>query len=190
MSNSPQEPWSDGPYAPKIPYDLYFGEKATFAGILIGAILYGTICLCARLSVLTSFVTLGIVTMLFFQCMAAFLDPINRRRDGIMWGPVIYTFLTFSFVTIFTAMNLNIQSISFIDNREFPGVPDVLIPPGPFGYQLFIYSKVLSIVPNLMFLLNNWLADGLLVTFASNSLIQAPNAGCSSSSIVVTLSTP
>ena len=63
-------------------------------------------------------------------------------------------------------MNDDIQSISFIDNREFPGVGDT-IPPGPLGYQLFIYSKPITIVPNLMFLLNNWLADGLLVSFAS-----------------------
>jgi len=42
MSDPSQESWSDNPYAPQIPYDLYFGEKATFAGILIGAILYGT----------------------------------------------------------------------------------------------------------------------------------------------------
>jgi len=65
-------------------------------------------------------------------------------------------------VTVFTAMNLNIQSISYIDNREFPGVEGVL-PPGPIGYQWSIYSNVLTVVPNLMFLLNNWLADGLLL---------------------------
>ena len=100
--------------------------------------------------------------MLFFQCMAALLDPVNRRRDGNKWGLVAYTTVMFTFVTVFTGMNLNVQSISFIDNREFPGVEGVL-PPGPLGYQFFIYSKALSVVPNLMFLLNNWLADGLLV---------------------------
>jgi len=39
---SDEQPWSDNPNAPQIPYDLYFGEKANFAGILVGAILYGT----------------------------------------------------------------------------------------------------------------------------------------------------
>ena len=100
--------------------------------------------------------------MLFFHCMAALLDPVNRRREGIKWGLVTYTVVMFSFVTVFTAMNLNVQSISFIDNREFPGVEGVL-PPGPLGYQFFIYSRALSVIPNVMFLLNNWLADGLLV---------------------------
>jgi len=189
MSDPSQEqPWSNDPNAPQIPHDLYFGEKATFAGILIGAILYGTSAYALVYPCSRSLLILGIVIMLFFQCMAAFFDPVNRRREGIKWGLVVYTFLMFSFVTIFTAMNLNIQSISFIDNREFPGVPGVL-PPGPLGYQFLIYSRVLSIVPNLMFLLNNWLADGLLVTFAPNSLIQVSDAGCFSSFIVVTLST-
>ena len=35
-------PWSTNPYAPQIPYWLYFAEKANFAGFLIGAIFYGT----------------------------------------------------------------------------------------------------------------------------------------------------
>jgi len=39
---SDEKPWSNNPNAPQIPYELYFGEKANFAGILIGAILYGT----------------------------------------------------------------------------------------------------------------------------------------------------
>ena len=75
-----------------------------------------------------------------------------------------YTAISFSFVTIFTAANLNIQSISYIDNREFPGTDQQ--PPGPPGYQYLIYSAPLSIVGNLMFVLNNWLADGLLASSA------------------------
>lgn len=94
--------------------------------------------------------------------MNALLSPTNRRL-GVKWGPVVYTTLMFSFVTIFTAMNLYIQSISYIDNREYPGQGDS-IPPGPLGYQYYIYSKAISVVPNLMFLLNNWMADGLLVS--------------------------
>ena len=100
--------------------------------------------------------------MLFFYCMAALFNPVNRKREGIKWGLVSYTAAMFSFVTIFTVMYENNLSMSHIDNREFPGVHGVL-PPGPFGYQLSLYPTVLNIVPNLMFLLNNWLADGLLV---------------------------
>ena len=42
MSNSATTLWSDNPNAPKIPCVLYLGEKAYFAGFLIGAIFYGT----------------------------------------------------------------------------------------------------------------------------------------------------
>jgi len=90
---------------------------------------------------------------------------------------VSYTAVMFVVVTIFTAINLHIQSISFIDNREFPGV-DGVAPPGPLGYQLYIYSQPITIVPNSMFLLNNWLADGLLlyrcyIVYAANFWIIA-----------------
>jgi len=58
-------------------------------------------------------------------------------------------------------MNLNLQSISYIDNREFPG--NDLAPPGPLGYQWFIHNQAISIVPNLMFIMNNWLDDAFLI---------------------------
>ena len=81
-------------------------------------------------------------------------------------------------------MNLNIQSISYIDNREFPG--NDALPPGPLGYQYLIYSKAITIVPNLMFLLNNWLADGLLVSSVPNSIFHAPHVSYLCSSIAAT----
>ena len=43
MLDSPEQPRSDNPNAPRIPQDLYFREKAGFAGYLIGSILYGTL---------------------------------------------------------------------------------------------------------------------------------------------------
>ena len=111
--------------------------------------------------------------------MAALLDPVNRRRQGIKWGPVSYTTLMFSLVTVYTATNLNAQSVSFIDNRAFPGIEGVL-PPGPLGY-LWYNSRVFCTVPNLMSLLNNWLADGLMVGPLFHP-VQVSNAGFSSSS--------
>ena len=41
MSDFQQRPWSDDLNAPKISYLVYFVEKSSFAGILIGSILYG-----------------------------------------------------------------------------------------------------------------------------------------------------
>ena len=106
---------------------------------------------------------LGIMIVVFFQCMAALFSPVHRGGERIKWGLVSYTAVMFSLATVFTAMNLDIQSNSYINNREFPGAEGV-VPPGPFGYQWFISTEVLSIVPNIIFTLNNWLADGLLVS--------------------------
>lgn len=143
MSDSPAAPWSGNPYAPLISREVYIAEKTNFAGFLIGAMFY------------------GIVIVLFFQCMSALLDPANRKRGGTKWGLVGHTLAMFSFVTIFTAINLAIQSVSYIDNRDFPGRDGVF--PGPLGYQFYITTEAISVVPSVMFLLNNWLADGLLL---------------------------
>ena len=73
------------------------------------------------------------LTVLFFKCMAALLKPLNRRGERVKWGLVSYTIAMFAFVTVYTAMNLHILSISFIDNREFPGAGGE-VHPGPYGY--------------------------------------------------------
>jgi hypothetical protein len=100
---------------------------------------------------------------------------------------VAHTIAMFSFVTIYTAITLNIQSISFIDNREFSGTShDSVIPPGPLGYQWFIFSTPISIVPTPMLFLNNWLTDGLLVS-VYRPLSLAPNVNHPFSFIGATL---
>jgi len=196
MSDPRERPWSNNPNAPKIPYNRYFVEKAYLAGSLIASILYGTRKAPrphVRPSLLTLFVLLipGVLIVLFFQCMTALFNPANRRRKGVKWGLASYTVLMFSFATVLTGMQLHTQSISFIDNRSFPGLGG-LVPPGPLGYQAFIWSGPLLLAPNLVFILSNWLAHGLLVSplFAAGSLVQASDADSSSSSIVVTWSTP
>lgn len=143
MSSSQVELWSYNPNAPRIPYTLYFAEKANFAGILIGAISY------------------GIVIILFFLCMSALLSPMNRTQRKVRWILVIHTVTMFMIVTVYTALNLDLQSISYIDNRDFPG--DRMSPPGPLGYQWSVYSEAITFVPNLLFIVNTWLSDGLLL---------------------------
>ena len=82
----------------------------------------------------------------------------------------------FLLATIQTTVDLNIQSISYIDNCEFPG-GDGMSPPGPIGYQVFMFRGGLPIVPWAMFLLNNWLADGLLVSSLFGVAFTRPAAG-------------
>ena len=42
MSDSSGTLWSNNPYAPKIPYEAYLEQKANLAGVLIGAMFYGS----------------------------------------------------------------------------------------------------------------------------------------------------
>ena len=107
----------------------------------------------------------GILVVLFFRCMAALFNPTHHRGRGIKWGLVSYTVIMFLVGTVVSGMDFHIRSNSYIDNPEFPGVGDAL-PPGPLGYQSFIFSDAPTIVFNSMFFLNGWLADGLLVNLS------------------------
>ena len=115
--------------------------------------------------------------------MGALFNPTNPTGRGIKRLLVAHTMAMFSFVTVFTALNLNFLSISYIDNREFPGILNG-VPPGPIGYQYYLYNNATGIISTMMFLLNNWLADGLLVGPMSSLVAQVSNGGCYSSSIV------
>ena len=161
------KPWSDNPNAPNISTHWYYEEKTWFAGHFLCSILYGTrtIRLPVRLFVLTSFVrfTAGTLIVLFFKCMIALFDPVHRKGERIKWGLVSYTVVMFSLATVLMATKGYILSISYIDNREFPGVEDETFP-GPYGYQAAMTYTALSVVPRAAFRLNDWLADCLLVS--------------------------
>lgn len=95
--------------------------------------------------------------------MSALLYPVNPTKGDTQWGLVAHTTTMFVFSTVAIALGLDLQSICYVDDRNFPGFNDGEAL-GPFAYQLFVYSKPINVVPNLMFLLNQWLADGLLVS--------------------------
>ena len=80
---------------------------------------------------------LSIAVSVFFQCVATVFSPAHRRGEPIKWGLVSYTTVVLLLVTAQTAINFHIPSIPYIDNREFPGVED-LMSPGPIGHELFI----------------------------------------------------
>lgn len=171
MSDFQFEPWSNNPNAPKIPYGLYLLEKLNFAGILIGSILYGT----CRISPPTRpairvhcFVWLfpGLLTVLFFKCITVLFDPVHRRGAGIKWGLVSFTLVMFSLATVRTAISINFLSISYIDNRDYPGVEGEFAP-GPVGYQGTVSNEPINVIPYAIIPLNSWLADGLLVRIAA-----------------------
>ena len=57
--------------------------------------------------------------------------------------------------TIFIGANTKVNELSFIDNRNFPG--------GPNAYLAAFYNSTPNLLGNTMFVIANWLADGLLV---------------------------
>ena len=116
-------------------------------------------------------IILGTVIVLFFKCMGALLSPTNRIGGVAKWGLVAHTGAMFTFLTVLIATSSDVQSISFIDNRAFPGA-DGAPWAGPLAYELFIYSKAINVAPIIMFLLNNWLADGLLASHLFNPVAQ------------------
>jgi hypothetical protein len=100
--------------------------------------------------------------------MSALLNPVNDIRGGIKWGLVAHTVAMFSFLTLPIAVDLNDRSNCYINERNYPG--DDEIPPGPFGAMSLINIEGLHLAYAAMFPLNQWLADGLLVSSVSNSV--------------------
>ena len=118
---------------------------------------------------------LGIVVALFFQCTATLLDRANPIRKGIKWTLVAHTVALFFFLTIPFGIYFNYLSIDYINNREFPGNDE--FPPGPLGYTGLLNLKATTTVFDAMFPLNQWLADGLLVSPILNSVASVYNVG-------------
>ena len=105
---------------------------------------------------------------LFFQCMGVLLSPTNPIRGAKKWALTVHTVAMFAFLTIASGIGLNFASICYVDNRAFPGTDELI--PGPLGYYFILIVETTSVVYAAMFPLNQWLADGLLVGFISNSV--------------------
>ena len=113
------------------------------------------------------YIVLGFVIVLFFRCMGATLDLANRTR-GIKWGLVAHTVVMFSIVTTFTTIELNSQSFVYVDNRQLLDAYSRLIA----GHPIYLELTPDDLTPNILFVLNNWLADGLLVSLLFNQFTQ------------------
>ncbi|KAJ8072805.1 hypothetical protein PM082_016364 [Marasmius tenuissimus] len=123
------------PNAPQVPPELFLLEHYDFAGIQLSEIFY------------------GITIVLFFQCMLALLRPRHGRKPNYFLA--LYTFVLFGLGTTFTAINGRLLQLAFVDNRAIEG--------GPEAWQLLNYSTARPLTANAVFIIANWLADGLLL---------------------------
>ena len=115
--------------------------------------------------------------------MATLLNPAHPIRKGIRWALVAHTVALFSFLTIPFGIAFDNLPIEYINNREFPGGDGV--PPGPIGSLSLLAPGATNTVFGAMFPLNQWLADGLLVSPILNLVALVYNVGRSSSYIGV-----
>jgi hypothetical protein len=110
----------------------------------------------------------GILIVFFFRCIRALLGPANSMKKGAKSLLLAHSTLLFLFTTMGHAIDRDIISTSFIDNREFGGNEG--LPPGPVGYQVLASSAVAPALGQVLFPLSQWLADALLVSSGSNSV--------------------
>ena len=73
------------------------------------------------------------VTVAFLQCLGMLFNLVNRTKRGISWGLVTHTLATFLPVMIRAATTLDLQFISFTNQRKFPG--DDAFLHEPTGYK-------------------------------------------------------
>ncbi|KAL5492820.1 hypothetical protein ACEPAI_4268 [Sanghuangporus weigelae] len=126
------------PFAPNLPPDALWLERATLIGDILADMFYGA------------------TVVIFLQTMYALLN-IRKSRPGENRNIVLIAFTTILFVlaTVFVSMDTHSLQLGFIDNREYPG--------GPIAYTLSKYSDVITVFPNACFIITAWLADGFLL---------------------------
>ena len=128
---------------------------------------------------------LGIAVALFFRCMNALLNPVTSKKRAIKWVFVFHTTAMFSIVTALTAIKAYILFSNYSGYLKFR--PLLGNTTGPIRYLRIDED---SAAFNILFTLNQWLADGLLVSSISESFTQLSNTNCSSSFTVTVLFMP
>ena len=90
---------------------------------------------------------------------------------NIKWGLVALTTSMFSCSTVAVVLNINALSSSCIG----PVDQAYFILPGPLGTKVWSTQNGVAIAFTVMFVLNQWQADGLLVSSVSKQAISTSN---------------
>lgn len=83
-------------------------------------------------------------------------------RRSAKWGLLAQTVTLFLVLTIHISVDQYAALLELIENRNFPGTET--LPPGPIGYDATHSSLTPFAIYIVMFPLNQWLSDGLLVS--------------------------
>lgn len=155
---APGEVFSSNPNAPCLNPAGYIRRKLEFTALMIGVILY------------------GVTIALFFQSLRALFYPMKGR---VTWGLVTHTVAMFLCLTISVTTELSQLAPFYIDDREYPQFTASMGILEPWEYLWGSDWPAMSILSNLMFPLNQWLADGLLlyrcyIIYAGNYLVIFP----------------
>ncbi|EPQ61278.1 hypothetical protein GLOTRDRAFT_125003 [Gloeophyllum trabeum ATCC 11539] len=110
-------------------------ERANFVGGYLGAMTY------------------AVHALLFFKCAFILLDRRSSPKSNLRW--LVYVSLLFVVATVQVGASIKFMQMTWIDNRNFPG--------GPAMYIQMVFSAWINTVSNVAYVINNFLADGLLI---------------------------
>jgi hypothetical protein len=107
--------------------------------------------------VVVSSVAFGVVVTLFFMCFSVLYRQtatrVRSRQRIILW---VYICVVFILNTLFIAANSQFTQLAFIDDRNYPG--------GPAQFENDMWSIPIDEVNNVVFVLQNWMNDGMIVS--------------------------
>ncbi|KAG6848397.1 hypothetical protein H0H93_000549 [Arthromyces matolae] len=107
-------------------------------------------------------VAYGAELVIFIMCFSLLVQQTTRFNMKKQVPLIVYIWVLFLCSTVFIAANSNMARLAFIDNRNFPG--------GPSAYEQVMFSIPVDNMGNVVFVIANWLADGLMVSAPSSSI--------------------
>lgn len=134
-------------WGPNEPESTVLAEEAWLQGALLEAMTYGAL------------------FVLFCQAFYLLARETNKSNYKKKLPYLMIVFLIFMFGTIWTGTNMKSMQKAFIEDRNYPG--------GPSAFENDTPSNPLA---SVVYMLSQWLCDGLLVRIIISFLFQEFNA--------------
>ena len=107
--------------------------------------------------------------------MSALLNPVNRGTRAVKWGLVVQTSVMFTLVTVYSATYIDSQLVYYIDHRLYGDI--ISFAALPLEHDGLFGVDAIFVVPTFLFISNQCLADGFLVSAVLYSTAQVSNLG-------------